>query len=242
MRAIADHHRPGEAAVEAVLAGVDLLLALGPVEAQWEALAAVRAAVDSGRIPAARIREAAGRVLAVKRRLGLVERALVREEDVAGCVGLPEHQALADRIAAAAVTIVRDRPGVIPLPAGPVAVATGLASMETADRLAEALGAAGRPATPATLKSGIAAAIVVPIGGSSPGDPSLPARVHELTQQASRYGPTVAVSVDVPYPLASVARECACVAVYGADPSALKAAAAVLGGSLRAKGRLPVTV
>jgi beta-N-acetylhexosaminidase len=236
MRAIADHHRPGEAAVEAVLAGVDLLLALGPVEAQWEALAAVRAAVDSGRIPAARIREAAGRVLAVKRRLGLVERALVREEDVAGCVGLPEHQALADRIAAAAVTIVRDRPGVIPLPAGPVA------SMETADRLAEALGAAGRPATPATLKSGIAAAIVVPIGGSSPGDPSLPARVHELTQQASRYGPTVAVSVDVPYPLASVARECACVAVYGADPSALKAAAAVLGGSLRAKGRLPVTV
>jgi microcystin degradation protein MlrC len=108
--------------------------------------------------------------------------------------------------------------------------------------LADALRAAGRPATVVALDGGIAAAIVVPIGGGSPGDPSFPARVHELTQQASRYGPTVAVSVDVPYPLAKVAPGCACLAVYGADPSALRAAAGVLAGSLHPEGHLPVTI
>jgi len=63
-----------------------------------------------------------------------------------------------------------------------------------------------------------------------------------VTQQASRSRPAVAVAVDVPYPLARVARDCACLAVYGADPSALKAAAGVLAGTLRPEGHLPVTV
>ena len=241
MRAIADHHRPGEAAVEAVRAGVDLLLALGPAETQWEALDAVRRAVESGRIPEARLREAAGRVLAVKRRLGLFEGALVREAEVARCVGLPEHLALADRIAAAAATIVRARPGAIPLPPVPVAVVTDLASRETADRLAEALRAAGRPCTTVEVAVAGAGAIVVPIGGSL-SDPRVRDRIHDVTQQASRSGPAVAVAVDVPYPLASVARDCACLAVYGADPPALKAAAGVLAGTLRPEGHLPVTV
>ncbi|OLD42583.1 MAG: hypothetical protein AUI83_19190 [Armatimonadetes bacterium 13_1_40CM_3_65_7] len=241
MRAIADHHRPGEAAVEAVRAGVDLVLALGPVEVQWEALDAVRSAVESGRIPEARLREAAGRVLAVKRRLGLLGDALVREEDVARCVGLPEHLALADRVAAAAATTVRGRPGAIPLPPGLVSVATDLASRETADRLVEALGAAGRPCATVEVEAAGAGAIVVPIG-ASPGDPPSRARIHEVTRRASRSGPAVAVAVDVPYPLASVAGDCACLAVYGADPSALKAAASVLAGSLRPEGRLPVTL
>ena len=248
MRAIADRYRPGEAAVEAVRAGVDMLLALGATEAQWEALAAVRAAVDSGHIPAARVREAAERVLGAKRRLGLFAQAQVSEAGVARSVGQREHLAHADRVAAAAATIVRDRTGVIPLPPGPVLVVSGLVRGEIADRLTEALCAAGRPASTVSSDAIVAAgplssgtgAFVVPVGGVSSGD--RPRQVHELTRAASRWGPTVAVATDVPYPLASAAPGCACLAVYGADPASLRAAAGALTGAIAAPGRSPVTV
>src|SRR5207253_3171791 len=64
MRAIADLLGPGEAAVQAVLAGGDLVLALGPTEVQWGAPRAARAAAAGGRIPPARLRAAAERVVA----------------------------------------------------------------------------------------------------------------------------------------------------------------------------------
>jgi beta-N-acetylhexosaminidase len=248
MRAIADRYRPGEAAVQAVQAGIDMLLALGATEAQWEAIDAVRAAMDTGRIDPARVREAAERVLAAKRRLGLFEQAGVSEAGVAGIVGRPEHLALADRVAAAAVTMVRSRSGAIPLPPGPVYVASGLVRGEIADRLREALRAAGRQAStvafdtiaaPRPLPSG-QGAIVVPIGGVT--SPEQSRQVYEMTQAASQQGPTVAVATDGPYPLAAVAPGCACVAVYGADPASLRATAGVLTGTSGAPGRLPVSV
>ncbi len=246
MRAIADHHRPGEAAVQAVRAGIDVVLACGPADAQWAALNAVRAAVDDGRIPAVRIREAADRVIAAKRRLGLFEHALVLEPEAVRSVGCPEHLALADRVAAAAATIVRPVSGVIPLPAGPITVVAGLVGPGTADRLAEALHAAGRPATVVTSDSSAGtesttAPTVVPIG-AVPEDPSFPTRVHAVTLAASQRGPAVAVATDAPYVLSNVAPECACLAVYSADPASLRAAAGVLAGTICPQGRLPVTV
>jgi beta-N-acetylhexosaminidase len=250
MRAIADRHTPGDAAVQAVRAGVDVVLALGVVASQWEALDAVRAAASDGRIPAGRVRESAERILAAKRRLGLFDSARVSEADAVRLVGCPAHLALADRVAAAAATLVAPRDGIIPLPPGPVYVAAGLAAQETADRLAGALRAAGRPAT--SVASDVAAwgeargsaerVIVVPIGAATGEDPSMRDRVHEITLAAVQQGPTVAVAVDVPYALASVADGCACVAVYGTDPPSLKAAAEVLAGIIQARARLPVTV
>lgn len=248
MRAIADRYRPGDAAVQAVRAGIDVLLALGATESQWEAHGAVRAAVDAGHIPPARIREAAERVLAAKRRLGLFGQARVSEAGAARSVGRPEHLALADGVAGAAATIVRNRGGVIPLPAGPVFVASGLVPRETADRFTEALRAAGRPASTVAFDAIVAVApppsakdaIVVPIGKVTAGDQLR--RVHEMTLAASRRGPTVAVATDVPYPLANVAAGCACLAVYGADPASLRAAAGALTGAIGAPGRLPVSV
>ncbi len=134
--------------------------------------------------------------------------------------------------------------GIIPLPPGPVYVAAGLAAQETTDRLAGALRAAGRPATTVAsdARGSAKGAIVVPIGAVTGEDPSGRDRVHEITLAAAQQGPTVAVAVDVPYSLASVAEGCACVAVYGTDPPSLKAAAEVLAGTIRARGRLPVTV
>jgi beta-N-acetylhexosaminidase len=247
MRAITDRHQPGEAAVQAVEAGIDVVLALGRTEAQREALEAVRAAVAAGRIAPARIQEAAERVLTAKRRLGLFEAARVSEDSAAERVACPEHLALADRVGAAAATIVRNGGGTIPLPPGPVVVVSGLVSGDIADRLTEALRAAGRPASTMAGDAIAAApgpsgtrAIVVPIGHMTSEDQL--GQVAAMTRAALRQGPTVAVATDIPYPLASVAPGCACLAVYGADPAACRAAAGVLSGALGAPGTLPVSV
>jgi beta-N-acetylhexosaminidase len=61
-----------DAAVASLLAGADLLLIEGPAEVQHASRRALLAAVASGEIPRARLDEAAGRVLALKRRLGLL--------------------------------------------------------------------------------------------------------------------------------------------------------------------------
>ncbi len=250
MRAVADHYTPGAAAVAAVRAGVDVVLACGPVEAQWEALDAVRAAARDGRIAEARVREAAQRVLAAKRRLGLFEHPGVTEAEAARTVGCPEHLSVAERIAAAAATIVRDTNGTIPLRPGRVQVSTDLVPPDTAARLAAALRAAGRMAGTVALNrlpSPTAqvrgqGAVVVPFAVAASGPIPLAARVREATLAAVRRGPAVAVSLDVPYPLSSAAEGCASLAVYGADPFSIAAAAGVLAGTIRARGTLPVTI
>jgi len=62
---------PAEAAVEAVEAGVDLLIVSSPPQQQADAYDAVVAAVELGEIPQVRVRESVERVLAVKERYDL---------------------------------------------------------------------------------------------------------------------------------------------------------------------------
>jgi beta-N-acetylhexosaminidase len=244
MRAITDRYGPGEAAVLAVLAGVDLLLACGPEDAQWEAIEAVRAAVAAGRIPRSRIDEAVRRVATVKRRQGLFDRAVVSEAAVAECVGLPEHQALADRVAAAAATLIRDPGGMLPFRPGPVALAGGLASQTTLDRLSAALREDGfqttsdleRPQEPSDWP------IVLPLADASSSSQVTRDLIGNLARTAQARGPTVVISTGAPYGLSAIPGECACLAVYGSDPSSLRAASGVLAGRVRPQGRLPVTV
>ncbi len=71
MLAIADNFDPGEAAVTAIAAGVDILLACHGPETVREMHGAVLAAVESGRLDPARIDESYGRIMGVKRKYGL---------------------------------------------------------------------------------------------------------------------------------------------------------------------------
>jgi beta-N-acetylhexosaminidase len=247
MRAITDRWTPGDAAVQAVLAGCDIVLACGPVTAQREALAAVRQAATSGRIPAQQIAASASRVLEVKRRLGLFERAMVPEEEVENRVGLPAHRAVADRVAEAAATLVGDPHGVFPLPPGPIAVAWGEGLEGTAHRLVSALEALRRTAFAvrateiATGNSG--SAIVVLIDDHrSPLDAAARSRIRDTARTALTRAPTVVVSVGSPYGLAEVPPEAASVAVYASDPASVRAAARVLLETLRPRGHLPVSL
>ena len=112
MGAITDGYGAGEAAVLALEAGSDVLLAPADV---GESIDAVAAAVESGRVSRARVDLSVRRLLEAKARLGLHRSSQVDPAAVATRVGTAEHRAVADRAAAASLTLVRDERGVVPL-------------------------------------------------------------------------------------------------------------------------------
>jgi beta-N-acetylhexosaminidase len=78
MRAITDNFSPGEAAVQAVRAGVDMLIIGGGLPRQRESRDALLAALASGALPRERVDEAVRHILAVKARFGLLGEAPAR--------------------------------------------------------------------------------------------------------------------------------------------------------------------
>jgi beta-N-acetylhexosaminidase len=95
MKAIADHYSVEEAAVQGTLAGVDLFLVCHRADVQRRAIEAVVRAVESGRIPRARIEEA-------HRRLARLEARFAHPpEDRLATLGSEEHRALAHGLTSA---------------------------------------------------------------------------------------------------------------------------------------------
>ncbi|MBI4412847.1 MAG: glycoside hydrolase family 3 protein, partial [candidate division NC10 bacterium] len=97
MGAIARTWPVEEAAVLALQAGADAILLSGAPAAQARACAAVDAAVRTGRLPAARLAEAAARLTALRRRVGSprpLPPGLLR-----ALLGCPAHRAAASALA-----------------------------------------------------------------------------------------------------------------------------------------------
>ena len=115
MGAISRGYGAGEAAVLALEAGSDVLLAPEDVR---ETIDAVEVAVRTGRVKRERIDQSVRRLLTAKARVGLHERRTVDLAAVAEVAGSGEHLAYADLAAERSVTLVRDRAGLVPLPAG----------------------------------------------------------------------------------------------------------------------------
>ena len=103
---------PGDAAVRAVEAGVDVLL-LPPVPDA--AIAALESAVRSGRIPESRIDTSVRRILAAKARLRLNKNRLVDVAQLSRHLARPEVASHSQEIADRAVTLLRDAPRLLPL-------------------------------------------------------------------------------------------------------------------------------
>jgi beta-N-acetylhexosaminidase len=112
MDAITKMASTGDAAVKAVVAGIDVILD-SPDPAV--AARAIKAAVDSGQIPRARIEASARRLLEAKARLGLHKNKLVNLESVALGVGGRKHEALARAISDRGVTLVKDERNQVPM-------------------------------------------------------------------------------------------------------------------------------
>jgi beta-N-acetylhexosaminidase len=112
MEGIGKGYTPEESSVLAVKAGADILLK--PSD-PTRAIDAVVAAVERGEIARDRIDAAARRILELKARVGVAFDRYVSLDTLRDVVGAPEHRALAASVAQRAITLIRDRDGLVPL-------------------------------------------------------------------------------------------------------------------------------
>lgn len=257
MGALVDHYDAGETAVRAILAGADQVLKSPDLAAS---IAAVKHAVETGRISNERLDRSVSRILAAKR---WAHRPSPDLEDVFRVVDGPEHRALAERIARRAVTLVREEPGVLPVRADrrvvSVTVADGFDKIGTDFARELARGLRGEPdgftldgrSTEADLAAVCDAAKeadTVLVGlfvrfQSGRGTITLPAvgqkAVERLLQSGAR---VIAVSFGTPYLLRDVAGLQTYLVAYGSQSDAQVAAARAILGEAPITGRLPVTI
>jgi beta-N-acetylhexosaminidase len=114
MAGVTARYSPGEAAVRAIAAGVDVVLISPAPEA---AASALRSAVRSGRLPVGRVNEAVARVLRAKAKLGLHKNRLVDVNALNDVFGRPEFQQTARGVAARGITLLRNGKQLLPLDA-----------------------------------------------------------------------------------------------------------------------------
>jgi beta-glucosidase-like glycosyl hydrolase len=109
MGGMVEHFDAGEAAVRAIEAGEDQVIM--PTHPE-QAIAAVKAAVTSGRIAEARIDASVRRILRAKAATSMT---VGSPDEIFTLIDSKEHRALAATIATRAITLVREEPGVLPL-------------------------------------------------------------------------------------------------------------------------------
>jgi beta-N-acetylhexosaminidase len=112
MAAITKMATPGEAAVRAVKAGIDVILDSPDSKA---AATAIVAAVNAGDIPRARVEQSVRRILEAKARLGLHRVRAVNLDSVPMTVGGRKHDAVARAVSERSITLIKDTRNSVPL-------------------------------------------------------------------------------------------------------------------------------
>ncbi len=261
MAAITDAYGDAEASVAALEAGSDVVLAPADPAAAVEAVAQ---AVESGRLSRDRLDRSVRLLLEAKAKLGLHRNRFVDPAAVAERVGAPAHRALAQRAAAASMTLVRDRDGLVPLRAArrvlsltyarPGALLAGRAFDTELGRAGHQVAAArvspgtSWPAYDSLLHEArssdavIVGAYVPPRSGASA--PALSAELRAFVEgvQDMEDGKLALVSFGSPYVLSAVPRVGAYLAAWGDREVSQTAAARALAGSAAIGGRMPVTI
>ena len=261
MGGIVTKYGNAEAAVLAVQAGADILLMTPDIPA---AVNAVVAAVESGKIPQARIDESVRRILSFKSQLGLEHERLVDLNQIPAIVGIPAHLAVADRAAQEGLTVARDRDHLLPLAGGkkvysivysddnnPIDGRTFQAALR------ERLG--GGNVTTAyidsrtsqggldSLVASVASADVVLFSPfvrwrDRKGSIFMPEPVGELVQKLAAAKPTVVTSFGNPYILNQFPQVGTYVLAWGPEDVTQRAAARGLTGQAPISGRLPIPI
>ncbi|MEV7685770.1 glycoside hydrolase family 3 protein [Streptomyces bungoensis] len=245
--------------VLALKAGVDQLLNPPSIDVAWHA---VLKAVQDGELTEARLDESILRILRLKSRLGLLDRApYVTRAGVDRTVGTAAHLAAADRIAERTTTLLVNDGGVLPLdsgreprilvvgadpasPSGTTGPPTGVlaAALTGLGFTATALSTGTAPSAAAVDQAVTAAqdadAVVVLTYNVTAGSSQ-----RTLVQRLLATGrPVVAVAVRNPYDVAQLTGVKACLATYCWTDVELRAAARVVAGRVSPRGRLPVPV
>ena len=216
MEGVRQRHDDGEVAVKAVEAGVDQLL-MPPDPAA--AVAALRTAVEEGRITEERVDESVLRILTLKEKRGILEADPVDPAAAAEAMG---HEEAAQTVADASVTLLRNENGLLPLRDTPVRVEGA-----GADTIAAALTEAG------VTVDASAPTLVVGSDGATQ---------EQRALVESAQGPVIVVSQGGPYDLAAFPGVDAFLAVYSSVEVSRTAAARVIAGEVDPTGTLPVDV
>ncbi|MCY9785548.1 glycoside hydrolase family 3 protein [Nocardiopsis sp. EMB25] len=229
MEGVRQTHSDGEVAVRAVEAGVDQLL-MPPDPAA--AVAALRAAVDGGRLTEERIDASVLRVLTLKEKRGILTEAPPEPVDpdaAAAAVTDPAHAEAAQRVADASVTLVRNEDDLLPLAEGTRVSVRG----EGADRIAVTLADAGLE----VVDSGADVVVVGTDGARRSAAQRTP--VEFALAQGT---PVVVVAQGGPYDLEVFPEVDAYLAVYSSVDVSRTAAARVIAGEVEPSGKLPVDI
>lgn len=261
MGGVTQRYAPADAAVRAILAGSDLLL-IPPVPDA--AVAALKEAVASGRLPRARVDAAVRRVLRLKAQLGLHRQRLVNVEALNRAFARPEFARAADDIADRGMTLLRDEPRLLPLdPTRPqrllLAIISGDADafagvdlerevrgrvesvevLRVDTRFARA--ELARVPPPESYDAAIVALLVRV--ADRKGTIGLPAEQRELVQRLLAAGrPTVVLSLGSPYLIARFPEAKTWLAAFSTQEVVQRAAARALFGQIPIGGKLPVSV
>ena len=259
MGGVVSHFTPGEAAIRAILAGNDLVLHSPDPDA---AIAAVVAAVRSGRIPEARLDASYRRIVDEKRRLGLFETRTPPLDDIARVVGGAESAAVEEEIARRSLTLLREEPGVLPLrddatlfhlvvsddsvPGTTATVSAALAKRKGTRTVL--LDPRSCEADVASVLEAAKAADVVVVSlfvrvRSGAGKIAVPETARAAVEALATLGkPVVGVSFGSPYLLATFPWLKTYLCAYGIVDGLQVAVPRALSGEAAIEGRLPVTI
>jgi beta-glucosidase-like glycosyl hydrolase len=254
MGGITEHFDAGEAAIRAIEAGQDQILMSPNVDA---AIAAMKAAVKSGRLTEAHIDESVRRILDAKAFAGAPGGT---PEDIFAGLDTKEHRDLAANIARRALTLVREETGALPVKKNARVVIVTISDFpETLSPLPdfeqEMLKRLTAPPQTflidsRTLDAGpIAAAakdadvVIFALAvrsRSGSGELAVPQVARKLL--ADLRVPTIAISFGTPYLLREIPTTGTYFCAYGIQPVMQLAAVQALFGEAHVSGRLPVTI
>ncbi|MDU0254041.1 glycoside hydrolase family 3 protein [Streptomyces sp. PU10] len=244
--------------VLALKAGVDQLLNPPDLPLAWNA---VLTAVKDGELTEARLDESILRVLRLKAKLGLFGDAYTSRRDVDRTVGTRAHLAAADRIAERTTTLLVNEGHLLPLsrrehrrllvvgadpasPSGTTGPPTGV--------LAGALTELGFTATALSTGTAPSAAVIDRAVAAAGDADAVVVATYNVTAGSSQRTlvtrlletgkPVVAVAVRNPYDVAQLPGVPAFLAAYSWTDVEVRAAARVIAGRARPRGKLPVPV
>jgi beta-N-acetylhexosaminidase len=234
--------------VLALKAGADLLADPPHLPSAFRG---VMAALESGEITEARLDRSVARILRLKERLGLLDEPMVDVDAVAEALGSDEHEAVAEAVGEASITVLRDRKSWLPLPQRWQVQVTG-AKPEGAADLARALRAGGRSVrTDWTRTSPGAAQIRRAVRGASKSDVTIVVTERLGAYRAQRElvrrlladgGRVIVVYAGSPYDAGWFPSAPAQIAAYSTVPVSMRGLGRVLSGKAPALGTLPVRV
>jgi beta-N-acetylhexosaminidase len=249
-------------AVDAFLAGADILLQPADPAATIDAMAA---AVRDGRITRTRLDRSVRRVLETKQRLGLFKRRTVPLDSITAKVGRSEYLTRAREIAARGIVLAGDRDGIVDslrvrrqpvavvsyaderAPKAGVKLAAELKSRGygvSSFRLFPGSGAASYDSARAVLAQAPISIFAIGIRPS----PwhltgiTLPAALAHLVDSTAAAGRALLVSEGTPYMIRETPSVSSYLLAWAADPITEEAVGRALTGAASITGRLPISI